>query len=203
VEASVLQGFERALTEVACDRGGLTCAWKEMAADKLLPALNAREIDVMMAAIPANASLGDDIDLTAPYVYPDVFDFIGPPGTDLHGDVKDIATVANATIDEWAKTTPFNIKTFATFDDAWKDLEAGGVNLVMGEREVLVPLLEKHGDQSFTIVLSRKLRPGLAMALHADNIDLRFNFEDRIYDMTQDGSLQDLVTKWFGVDATL
>lgn len=39
------------------------------------------------------------------------------------------------------------------------------------------------------------------MALHADNFELRFTFEDLIYEMTQDGSLDVLTKEWFGIDA--
>ena len=39
------------------------------------------------------------------------------------------------------------------------------------------------------------------MALRADDIDLRFAFEDQIFEMSQDGSLNALTETWFGVDA--
>lgn len=201
VAPEVLQGFERALTEAACARGQLDCVWKEMPRDELLPALRDKQIDVMVAAISASAELGDNVDMTAPYVYPDIYNIIGPAGIQMHGDVKTVATIADAAIDAWAPTTPYTIKTFPTLDDAWAGVVDGSAEVVMAEREALVPLVEKHGEQTIAILFSRRLRPGMTMALHADNIDLRFNFEDRFYDMTQDGSLNALIEEWFGDDA--
>lgn len=199
VEASVLQGFEKALTDAACERGKLACEWKEMASDALVPALMAKEIDVMMAAIPSSAELGENVDVTAPYVYPDLFSVVGAPGTNVHGDVTTVATIDDPAIDAWAKTNAFNFKKFPTLEEALQEVERGGAEVAMGEQEHALPLVEKFNGQA--IVDSRRLRAGLVMALHADSIDLRFNFEDRIYEMSQDGSLNGLIEEWFGVDA--
>lgn len=201
VDETALQGFEQALSEAICERGKLTCVWKAMPKGDLAAALKAKEIDVMMAAIPSTEKLGDGVDLTAPYLYPDPYDFVGKPGTNLHGDVQTVARIADPAVDVWAASSPFSFKVFPSFEEAMVEVNSGGAQTMIGEREALDPLMAESSAHGLAIIHSRRLRPGVAMALHADNIDLRFNFEDRIYDMTQDGSLNALTEKWFGIDA--
>ena len=72
---------------------------------------------------------------------------------------------------------------------------------MIGERERLAPLVEAARGRIVVLAKNDRLRPGVTMALRSDDIDRRFNFEDRIYDMTQDGSLNALTRDWFGIDA--
>ncbi|MCI2398234.1 transporter substrate-binding domain-containing protein [Aliiroseovarius subalbicans] len=201
VDAAALQGFEKALGEALCDRGGLTCTWKVLDAEALLPALQGKDVDVMMGAIPMTRVLGDGIETTAAYLYPDVFDFVGPTGTELHGDVRKVASISDPAIDAWHGSTGYVLELMPTLADAVAAVESGAVDVAVGERADLAPLLAQSDGTVEVVTGNRRLRPGVTMALHADNIDLRFTFEDLIYDMTQDGSLNALTEVWFGKDA--
>ncbi|MDJ0630187.1 MAG: transporter substrate-binding domain-containing protein [Rhodobacter sp.] len=201
VAPAVMQGFERALSEALCQRGNLSCEWEPMAQDGLLPALKAKEVDVVMAAIPITAQLGDGLETTAAYLYPDPFDFVGPPGFDPFGNVKTAATISDPAIDAWHTTTPYNVMRFDTLEEALEAVERGDAEIAVGERIELAPLVDATEGRLAVVAAERRLRPGVTMALHADNFELRFAFEDLIYEMTQDGSLNALTKEWFGKDA--
>ncbi|WP_161594610.1 transporter substrate-binding domain-containing protein [Marimonas lutisalis] len=202
VDGATFQGFDKALGDALCARGGLTCAWTAMPHDTLFDALRAKEIDVVMAAIPVNADLGDGIETTAPYLYPDPFTFAGLPAIrQVFGSVKSVAALRDPAIEAWKKTTGYNITYHPTLQEAVKAVEAGSADVVVAETEKLLPMLAAY-DGPVVAIRGGRPRPGVTMALHADNIDLRFTFEDLIYDMSQDSSLNALTEKWFGIDAT-
>ena len=201
VDPAALQGFETALGDALCERAELSCEWLVMAPSDLLPALQAKQIDVLMAAIPMTAKLGANIDTTAAYLYPDPFQFVGLPGKQMHGNVKSVAAISDPAIDHWYATTGYTIEFFPTIEGALKAVENGEADIAVGELADVAPLMEASGGSLVVIQDNRRLRTGVTMALHADNIDLRFVFEDEIYDMTLDGSLNTLTEKWFGIDA--
>ncbi len=201
VDPSALQGFDKAFGDLLCKRGALSCEWKVMGRGDLLPALEAKEVDVIMAAIPLSDDLGDVIETTAAYLYPDPFDIVGRPGFDPFGNVKTVAAIPDPAIDAWHGTSGYNIVYFRTLEEALQAVERGEAEIAVGEHEDLAPLVEATEGRLEIVNPGRRLRPGVTMALHADNIDLRFTFEDLIYDLSQDGSLNALNKEWFGDDA--
>lgn len=201
VEASALQGFDRAFGELLCKRGKLSCEWKVMGQDNLVPALKAKEVDVIIAAIPLTKDLGSGIERTAAYLYPDPFDIVGLPGFVPFGNVKTVATISDPAIEVWRGTTGYTILYFSTLEEALKAVERGDAEIAVGEHEDIAPLVEATEGRLEVVNPERHLRPGVAMALREEDADLRFTFEDLIYDMSQDDSLNVLTKEWFGSDA--
>ena len=201
ISAEALAGFETELTQALCDTGGLSCTWVKMPREALLPALQAKEIDVMVGAFPLNGAYGDTIDTTAPYLYPDPFAFVVRQETaQLFGFVKTVAAMPDPAVAAWHATSAYDIKYFTSIEDTLDLVVTKEAEVAVVEMAALAPLMSAYEDQ-LKVFETRRLRPGLSMALHADNIDLRFTFEDLIYAMTEDGSLNTLTEKWFGIDA--
>lgn len=203
VEPTALQDFEKALGDELCQRSGSTCEWKVLASDELWPALDAGEIDAVMAGVPVDQDVGANIDLTLPFVMLDPYLHIGLPGTEWSIEGALVGHLPDQAVSSYAQTTGATFEQFDDIDTALAAVRAGETLSVFGEREALVPLAEASNGELMVIGNNKevKIKPGLAMAFHADNIDLRFSFEDQIYEMTQDGSLNALIDTWFGVDA--
>ncbi|MDQ2089221.1 transporter substrate-binding domain-containing protein [Marimonas arenosa] len=80
-------------------------------------------------------------------------------------------------------------------------LRDGAVDVVVGPRAVLVPImLESKGVFDYNYE-PQSYELGRAAVFRAHDVDRRFAFEDALYDMSKDGSLGDLVFKWFGYSA--
>lgn len=201
VDAASLQGFDKALGDVLCQRAGLSCEWKVMPREDLLPALKSSEVDVVMAAIPANSVLDDGIEKTVAYLQPDPFITVGLSGTELHKHVKHMGSVSDPAFDEWFPTTGYTNVVFPTLEDALKAIESGEADAVIGEQADLAPLVKASNGKFVVIGHNDSFRPGVTMALRSEDTDLRFSLEDHIYNMMQDGSLNVLTEEWFGLDA--
>jgi ABC-type amino acid transport substrate-binding protein len=117
-------------------------------------------------------------------------------------NVGTVAAVSDPTIKAWSASTGYSFKYFETLKAALKFFESGGAEAVLAERTDLQPLIKASGGRLAVIAPRDRLRPGVAMALRSEDTDLRFTFEDRIYDMEKDGSMNALTKKWFGIDAS-
>ncbi|MFD1196713.1 transporter substrate-binding domain-containing protein [Seohaeicola saemankumensis] len=201
LEPSTLEGFDKAFAEIVCSRANLSCEWKTMPYDVLSSALRDGDVDIIIAAIPSNAELGAGVEKTVAYLQPDPFLTVGPPGTELHKHVKHLGSIADPVFDGWFPTTGYTNVVFPTIEAAVEAIETGEADAVIGERATLEPLIAGSGGKLVKITENAHLRPGVSMVLRSGDVDLRFNLEDRIFDMTQDGSLNALTEEWFGIDA--
>ena len=204
VKADTLRGFETALANDLCQRAEVTCEWKVLPAEKLWSALDAKDIDIVMAGIPMDIEIDDTVTLTMAYLALDPYVHIGLPGTRWAIESAQVAHLPDPAVTTYAKTTGATFSEYETLDDALAALKAGKVLSCFGEREVFTPLVEASGGDLIVIPGKEgvKIKPGIAMAMRADDVDLRFAFEDQIDAMIQDGSLDTLTRKWFGMDAS-
>lgn len=203
IAPAALQEFERALGEALCQRAGVACEWSVLAPDRLWAALEAGDIDSIMAGISVAEDLGNDIDLTLPYLIPDPFLHIGLAGTEWQIEGADVAHLPDPAVTAYAQTTGATFTEYATVDAALGAVRSGQALSLFGERHALLPIVDAS-DGGFVVIGVRdeiRIKPGVAMAFRGDDIDLRFAFEDQIFEMMQDGSLNDLIESWFGVDA--
>lgn len=203
IDPAALQGFELALGDELCQRAGFTCEWKVLPPDQLWSALETGEIDAVMAGISMDEDAGDSVDRTAPYVAPDPFLHVGLPGTKWLINAAVVAYLPDPAAAAYAKTAGATFKEYETLEDALAAVRDGQVHSLFGEKDALAPLVEASGGE-LAFIGGRdeiKIKPGVAMALRADDTDLRFAFEDQIFEMSKDGSLNALTETWFGVDA--
>ncbi|SDJ40031.1 transporter substrate-binding domain-containing protein [Lutimaribacter saemankumensis] len=201
VDPSALQSFDKAFGELLCRRGKFDCDWKTMGREELVPALQTKKIDVILAAIPMTEALGDGIEKTAAYLYPDPFAIVGLPGFVPFGNVKTVAAILDPAIEVWHAASGYNIIYFPTLEEALQEVVKGGAEIAFGEYDVLAPLVDAAEGRLEVLNPGRHLRPGLTMALRSESVDLRFALEDLIYDMSKDGTLNTLNKEWFGKDA--
>ncbi len=203
IDPAALQGFEKALGDALCQRTSLTCEWKVLPSDQLWSTLAAGGIDAVMAGVSIGEGVGEGVDWTMPYVRPDPFVHIGLPGTQWPVEGAVVAHLPDQAVTAYAGASGATFTEYATLEDALAAVRDGQVLSLFGEREALVPVAEASGGR--LVVLAGKeeinIKQGVAMALRADDTDLRFAFEDQIFEMSEDGSLNALTETWFGDDA--
>ena len=203
IDPAALQGFEMAVGDELCQRAGFTCEWKVLPPDQLWSALETSEIDAVMAGVSMGEETGDDVDRTVPYVTLDPFVHIGLPGKQWQSSTAVAAYLPDPAAAAYAQMAGSSFTEYETLEDALAAVRDGHVLSLFGERDALAPLVEASGGELVIIAGwdEMKIKPGVAMALRSDDIDLRFAFEDQIFKMSQDGSLNALTETWFSIDA--
>lgn len=203
IDPAALQGFETALGDELCKRAGFTCDWKVLPAGQLWSALEAGEVDAVMAGVSMGEDIGGNVDRTMPYVMLDPYLHVGLVGTQWQIEGADVAYLSDPAVAAYAQTTGASFTEYDTLQDALVAVRSGQALSLFGERNALIPIVEaSEGELAVIGVRDEiKIKPGVAMVVRSDDIDLRFALEDQIFDMSQDGSLNALTDTWFGVDA--
>lgn len=203
LDPAKLKGFETALGDALCQRAELTCEWKVLPSEALWSALQSGEVDAVMAGVPSDRDVGDGIDRTMTYLMPDPFMHIGLTGTVWPPEGAVVAHLPDPAVTAYARLSGATFTEYGTIDQALAAVRNGQALSLFGEREALLPLTQASGGELDVIGVRTevKIKPGVAMAFAAANADLRFAFEDRIFEMSEDDSLNVLTEAWFGTDA--
>ena len=203
VDPAALQGFDRSLAEQLCARADLTCEWSILSSDQLWSALESGQIDVVMAGVSMDANVDDGFDRTLPYLAPDPFLHIGMPGTEWQMEGAVVAYVQDPAVTAYGQTSGATFTQYDTIEEALAAVRNGEMLSLFGERNVLSPIVEASAGE-LAVIGNRDeitIKRGVAMVLRADDVDLRFAFEDQIFEMGEEGSLNALIESWFGNDA--
>ena len=76
----------------------------------------------------------------------------------------------------------------------------GEADAVFADKDFLVAIVEQDGDMSF-VGEDVPLGGGIGMGLRETDTELKDQFDAAITSMKEDGSLNEMIVKWFGEDA--
>ncbi|WP_165784519.1 transporter substrate-binding domain-containing protein [Zhengella mangrovi] len=201
VEPSAVQGFEKALGDELCQRAAVTCEWVVLPPEALVTAVASGKVDAAISGLPVTTEVGGDLTFTMPYLYPDPYGYLGRAGQMHPAGVTQIASVSKLDLTELSASTGVNYKKFENMNDAIAAMLDGTFPSVFAEKEVLDPLIAASNGTLGYVYKDRNVLSGIGMLFRADDVDRRFLFEDQIFEMSQDGSLNALTKTWFGIDA--
>ncbi len=191
-------GFERELGDALCERMQAVCVWVALPRNALLPALASGEVTTVIAALPVDGDHGEGVDMSMSYLYPDIYSIIGPAGVKLGLGEGTIGTLPGRDMSDWAASGGRNLIPYANLEAALSGVEKGEVAGVIAPKGVIAPMVEAEPEKYAYVYRDFKASSGLSMAFRTDDIDLRFAFEDMMFEMGDDGSLDALAMKWFG-----
>lgn len=196
--SGTLTGFEVELANELCARMKATCIWVAKPRPELFPALLSKEVTLVIAGLPIDGTYGDGVEMSMSYLYPDVYSVIGPADVKLGLGEGTIGTLPGRDMSDWAASGGRNLVPYATMDDALSGIQKQEVAGVIAPKAVIAPMITADPDRYGYVYRDYKAGSGLSMAFRADDVDLRFAFEDAIFELGDDGSLGALALKWFG-----
>lgn len=191
-------GFERIVGDELCKRAELTCEWVTNEWDSIIPNLVSGNYDTIIAAMSINDERRQSIDFTTPYFPPAASAYLA-----MGADVADGAVIAAQTgtiqADHVAQSGGTLVE-FATIDDAVAAAKNGEADAVFGDKEVLRPFAEGQGlvwagEEVF-------LDEGIGIGVRKSDTELKDKLNAAIDSMKADGSLNALLTEYFGAEAT-
>ena len=198
-----IDGFERDLGDELCDRAGLDCEWVQNDWDSIIPNLVSGNYDTIIAGMSITAERDEVIDFTQDYLPPDPSAYI-TTGDGNKAAYIGVVAAQTATIQaSHVAESGAILAEFATPDETISALRNGEVEAVMADKAFLSPIVaESNGDLKF-IGQDVFIGGGVGMGIRESDSDIRDAFNDAIDTMKADGSLNTLITKWFGDDASL
>lgn len=199
-DAGQVDGFEREMGDELCTRAGLTCEWVTNEWDSIIPNLVSGNYDTIIAGMSITEERDQVIDFTQGYIPP-----AGSAYAALSADVDVAAGVISAqtaTIQAgYVAESGATLLEFATPDETIAAVRNGEADAVFADRDYLAPIVAESGGQLVWAGEEIQLGGGVGMGLRESDTELRDKFDAAITSMKEDGTLNELIKKWFGEDA--
>ena len=195
-----VDGFERELGDELCRRADLECEWFTNAWETIIRNLMDGRYDTIIAGMSITAERDEVIDFTQPYIPPIPSVYLAAAGAgDEVVDGKIAAQVATIHADHLAASGA----TFVEYELVGQLIEAvlsGEVDAALVDREFAHPGIAEHGDKLTVVGPGVPLDSGIGIGLREDDTDLKDKLDEAITSMKADGSLNNLIRKWFDDD---
>lgn len=195
-----IAGFERELGDELCKRAELTCEWVTNDWDSIIPNLVSGNYDVIIAGMSITAERDEVIDFTQNYTPPSASAYMAMSADiDLSSAVisAQSATIQAAHVAESGAT----LVEFATPDETVAAVKNGEVDAVFADEDYVKPIAEQSGGELMLVGDLVPLGGGIGMGLRESDGELREKFNAAIQTMKDDGTLNALITQYFGEEA--
>ena len=195
-----IAGFERELGDELCKRAELTCEWVTNDWDSIIPNLVSGNYDVIIAGMSITDERDEVIDFTQNYTPPSASAYMAASAdVDLSSAVisAQSATIQAGHVAESGAT----LVEFATPDETVAAVKNGEVDAVFADEDYVKPIAEQSGGELMLVGDLVPLGGGIGMGLRESDGELREKFNAAIQTMKDDGTLNALITQYFGDEA--
>jgi polar amino acid transport system substrate-binding protein len=196
-------GYEIDLGNELCKRAALECTFQTNDWDSIIPNLIAGNYDAIMAGMSITDERKQTIDFTQNYLPPDPSFYMARTGEALDFNAlsgKSIG-VQGGTIQAGYVEQNFGsnntVKAYDTADQALADLNAGNLDVILADGSYITEVLAGSGGALEKVGPDVMLGGGIGIGLRKADDELEGKFNAAISEMKTDGSLDDLIIKWF------
>ena len=190
-------GFERDLGDELCKRAELNCEWVTNEWDSIIPNLVSGNYDTIIAGMSITGEHDEVIDFTQDYYPPTASRFLAmSDDVDLAGGI--IAAQVNTIQSAYVAETGATLLEFATPDETIAAVKSGEADAVFADADFLLPMAEESGGELKLVGDPVPLGGGVGMGVRETDGELKAKFDAAIDSMKADGTLNEMLKKWFG-----
>lgn len=207
--AGKIQGFDVDVANALCAEIKAECSFSNQAFNSLIPGLKLGKFDAVIASLGVTYTRQKQVDFTQTYYEPSA-SFVAPLGKHeslavLSG--KTIGTQEGTTFVKYlAERYPNEVttKTYASMQDAFLDLVAGRVDMVLADTPIARAWLKQdknntqYGIVDKPIVDHLYFGAGYAIAVRKGNTTLLNDLNKALTTIKANGTYQKIVAKHFG-----
>lgn len=195
-----VDGYERAVGDELCRRIGAECTWVKNDWDSIIPNLVSGNYDTIMAGMSITAERRQSIAFTEAYLPPTPSAYVAlSPDVDVTTAV--VAAQTGTIQASHVAESGAQMIEFTSPDETVAAVRNGEADAVLADKDFLAPIVaDSNGELSF-VGDDVMLGEGIGMGLRQSDTELKARFDSAIGEMKADGSLNELIAKWFGPDA--
>ncbi|MFN3209286.1 MAG: transporter substrate-binding domain-containing protein [Roseovarius sp.] len=193
-DAGEIDGFERELGDELCARAELTCEWVKNDWDSIIPNLVGGNYDAIIAGMSITDERDEVIDFTQNYTPPDPSAYAAmSDGVDVAAGV--IAAQTGTIQAGYVSESGATLVEFATPEETIAAVKNGEADAVLADKSFLAPIVAEDSEMMF-VGDDVPLGGGVGMGLRESDTELKEKFDAAIQSMKDDGSLNEMITKW-------
>ena len=201
-DAGDVDGFEREVGDELCKRANLTCEWVVNEWDSIIPNLVSGNYDTIIAGMSITDERDQVIDFTQEYFPPSPSVYVALSGSSVDVN-KGVIAAQTATIQAgYVASSGATLVEFATPDETIAAVRNGEADAVLADGDYLNPIVAESGGE-LAAGQEVSIGGGVGMGIRESDGDLKAKMDKAIGSMKADGSLNKLISKWFGADANL
>ena len=200
-DAGEVDGFERELGDRICEIADLKCSWVTTDWDSIIPNLVSGNFDMLMAGMTITEEREEVIGFSEAYLPPAPSLYIALAGTEPDVETGVIAVQVNTIQASYVAESGATLVEFTNADETISALRSGEADAVLFDADYLLPVVEESGGEIVVIGEPISIGEGIAVGLRQRDTDLKDKVDAVIGSMKEDGSLNEMITRWFGEDA--
>ncbi len=206
-----LTGFDYDIGNAICDTLKVECTWTEQAWDGLIPGLNARKYDAILASMSITGERKRVVDFTGKY-YQIGYRFVGKKDGDLSIESlsgKTVGVQVGTVTENYlrAERSDIEVKTYPTQDEVWLDLTAGRIDAGFANKIVVKDgFLSTDKGEGFDMfgpdfTETRYFGEGTGIAVRKqDGAELKEAITKAIAELRANGTYEKINAKYFEFD---
>ena len=193
-DAGEVDGFERELGDELCTRAELTCEWVTNEWDSIIPNLVSGNYDTIIAGMSITDERDEVIDFTQNYTLPDPSSYLAM-SADVDPEDAVVAAQTNTIQAAFIAEKGWSLIEFATPEETIAAVKNGEADAVLADKSYLAPFADEDPDLMF-LEREELIGGGVGMGVRESDGELKAKFDAAIQSMKDDGSLNELITKW-------
>ena len=197
-----VDGFEREMGDELCKRAGLTCEWVTNEWDSIIPNLTSGNYDTIIAGMSITDERKKSIDFTQAYLPPTDSAYVAK-SADVDVKTGTIAAQTSTIQAGYVSESGATLAEFATADETVAAVRSGEADAVFADKDFLEPIVADSNGELVFVGEPVALGDGVGMGLRQSDAELKGKFDAQITAMKADGTLNAMITKWFGDKAKL
>ncbi len=196
-----IDGLERELGDELCRRADLECEWMVSDWETMIPDLSAEEFDAILAGMSITAEREELIDFTEAYYPPTPSVYVARSGAGDEAVRGTIGVTANTIYSDYFTEQGAPFVALDGSVDVVDVVLNGEVDAVLVDHGYGVKKLAEHEGRLEIVGPSILLDRGLGIGVRKGS-DLEGRLDEALASMKADGTLNVLILKWVGEDAS-
>lgn len=194
-----VDGFERELGDKLCEIAGLDCIWVVNDWDSIIPNLVSGNYDTIIAGMSITDERDEVIDFTQEYYPSDPSAYMALAGAEVSGD---IVAAQSATIQaSYIASSGATVVEFASPDETVAAVRSGEVDSVLADRAFLADIVADSNGELVFVGDNVSVGGGVGIGVRESDGDLKTALNAAIDVAKADGSLNEMIKRWFDIDA--
>ncbi|EIJ71188.1 MULTISPECIES: arginine ABC transporter substrate-binding protein [Pasteurellaceae] len=198
-EKGEIIGFDVDIANALCKEIQANCSFKSQAFDALIQGVKQKRFDASISGIGITEARQKQVLFSEPY-FESSAAFIAKKGSDF-SKAKTIGVQNGTTYQNYLlkEKTNFEVKAYASFQDALLDIQNGRIDAIFGDIPVLVDMINKTPGLDFIgekIDNKAYFGNGLGIATNKSNQALVDEFNKALATIKANGEYQKIYDKW-------